>query len=177
MNAGLVSVVWALVALDCALMGYRLSMGRSRLLDKRRLHQRASVRAGMLALPGLAAVTVVAVAAVAQAGGSAGADLDAAMVRFIVVGGVYAALILGAAATCVLPSVTVRAAASVVIFGPLTLLRPFVVVLAVGAALGPHPPAWLMAVGLLVAVPGLLIEPVLDRRVARSLLRQGATEP
>ena len=170
MNVGLLAAVWALVVLDCALMGYRLAMGRSRLLDKRRDHQLASIRAGLVGLVPLALVTGVAVVLVDRAGGGATDTVNAAMGRFVVVGGAYAAVILAASALCALPSVTVRAAASVAIFGPLTLLRPLVVVVTVAAAVGPHPPGWLLVIGAAIVVPGVAIEPLLDRRVARSLL-------
>ena len=170
MNPWLVSAVWALVVLDCALMGYRLAMGRSALLDKRRAHVRASVRAGLAGLVPLSLVTAVAVVLVERGGASTAAAFDDAMVRFVVVGGAYAALILGASALCAIPSVVVRTAASVVIFGPLTLLRPAVVVLTVAVAVGPDPSAALVAVGLLVAVPGVAIEPLADRRIAAGLV-------
>lgn len=170
MNPALVATVWALVALDCALMGYRLEMGRSALLDKRRRYQRASVRAGVGATVPLTAVTAIAVVLVERGGPETAAAFDSAMGRFVVVGGAYAAIILGTWALCALPSLTVQTGASVVVFGPLTLLRPAVVVLTVAAAVGPDPSVELVLVGLLVAVPGVTIEPVLDRRIARALV-------
>ncbi len=45
MNGRALAAFWILVSLDCSLMGYRLAMGRSALLDKRRYHQRRSLRA------------------------------------------------------------------------------------------------------------------------------------
>ena len=170
MNAGLTLSVWALVALDCALMGYRLAMGQSALLDKRRRHQRASIGAGLASIVPLATVTAMAALLASQAGDGATEELNAAMGRFVMMGGAYAAVILAASALCLIPSYTVRAAASVVIFGPLTLLRPLVVVVTVAVAVGPGAAPWLVAVGLLVAIPGVTIEPVLDRRIARELV-------
>ncbi len=170
MNLTLVAAVWALVILDCSLMGYRLAMGRSRLLDKRRYHQRASIAAGLLGFVPLAFVTAVARVLAYRAGPESVDQLNDAMARFVLVGGSYAAVILVASALCALPSVTVRTAASVMIFGPLTLLRPLVVVVTVAAAVGAAPPTWLAVVGLAIAVPGVAIEPVLDRRIARTLV-------
>jgi hypothetical protein len=165
-NPLLVVGVWVLVTLDCALMGLRLALGRSALLDKRRALQWATVRAGLLGQVPLAVVTAVAVSLVGRGGADTAAAFDDAMVRFCGIGGAYAAAILATSALCLLPSVAVRSAASVIIFGPLTLLRPAVVVATVGGALGTDPPAELLVVGLLVAVPGVAIEPVLDRRAA-----------
>jgi uncharacterized integral membrane protein len=91
------------------------------------------------------------------------------MPRFILIGGGYAALILGASALCAFPSVTLRSALSVVIFGPLTLLRPVVVIVTVGYAVWSEASAPIIVVALLVAVPGVVIEPLLDRRIARRL--------
>lgn len=170
MNPALVGGVWILVTLDCALMGYRLAMGRIAVLDKRRHHQLAAVRGALLGQAPLAFVTLIAVALTRRGGAAVAADFDQAMIRFLVVGGSYAALILGASALCALPSVTVRAAASVVIFGPLTLLRPLVVVATVAVSLGPDAPTDLLVIGLLVVVPGVAIEPLLDRRIARRQL-------
>jgi hypothetical protein len=166
----LIAGVWALVTLDCTLMGYRLAMGRSALLDKRRYHLRASLRAGLAGQIPLIAVIVLAVLLAHRGGSTVTAAFDDAMGRFIFVGGSYAALILGTWAFCAFRSVTVTTVASVLVFGPFTLLRPVVVVLTVGFAIGPNPPTGLLVVGLLVVVPGAGLEPVLDRRIANHLL-------
>ncbi len=167
MNPVLVGGVWLLVSLDCALMGYRLAMGRSTLLRKRRYFQLATVRGGLLGLVPLAAVRSVGVVLVERGEPTVATGFDQAMGRFLIVGGCYASLILGASMLCALPSVTVRTAASVMIFGPLTLLRPLVVVLTIAVSLGPRPSTELIALGLLVAIPGVAIEPLLDRRIVR----------
>jgi len=169
MSPWLVAGVWLLVTLDRALMGYRLAMGRSGLLDKRRSYQRATVGAGLLGQLPLAAVTVVAVILVQRASAATAVEFNEAIGRFLVVGGCYAAIILATSTLCALPSVTVRTAASVIVFGPLTLLRPLVVVLTVAVAVGPNPSAQLAASGLLVAIPGVTNEPLLDRRFARTI--------
>jgi hypothetical protein len=140
MRPGLVAAIWLLVTLDCALMGFRLAMGRSAAIDKRRYYRRAAVRAGLRGQIAIGAVTTVAVVLAHSGGTTTTGAFNRAMPRFILIGGGYAALILGASALCAFPSVTLRSALSVVIFGPLTLLRPVVV-----------------------------IEPLLDRRIARRL--------
>ena len=173
MSLPLLAVVWLLVLLDCSLMGYRLALGTSGLVRKRPAHLRAAGRGALLGIVPAAAVTVVALVLVDRGGPSVADEPDAALARLAVVGGVYAVVILGTWAACIIPTVTVQTVASVVVFGPLTLLRPVIVVLAVGVAVVPDASAPLVALGALVAIPGVVIEPVLDRRVARRLLAPG----
>ena len=170
MNPWLVAGVWGLVTLDCALMGYRLAMGRSALLDKRRAHRSAASRAAIAGQIPLALVVLVAAVLAGRGGPVVGSALDDAMRRFIAVGGSYAALILGTWAFCALRSVAVRTVASVLVFGPFTLLRPLVVILTVVIAVGTDPSAELVVLGLLVVAPGIGLEPVLDRRIAQQIL-------
>ncbi|WP_426572400.1 hypothetical protein [Aquihabitans sp. McL0605] len=177
MSAVRLAAVWALVTLDCALMGYRLAMGRSLHLDKRRLHQQASIRAGLLGLIPIAAVTALALGLARPDGPLDAHALDDALGRFLVVGGAYAGIVLVGTALCLVPSVTVRTVASIAIFGPLTLLRPLIVVVTVAAAVLPDPSAPLVVLGLLVAVPGVAIEPILDRRIAAALSAAPAPAP
>jgi hypothetical protein len=139
-------------------------------LDKRPYHQLTSVRAGLAGQIPLVAMIGLAVVLAQRGGSTVTTAFDDAMGRFIAVGGSYAALILGTWAFCVFRSVTVRTVASVLVFGPFTLLRPIVVIATVGFALGPNPPPALLVVGLLVVVPGIALEPTLDRRIARQLL-------
>ncbi|MCO5322064.1 MAG: hypothetical protein M9922_11785 [Microthrixaceae bacterium] len=170
MNPRLVATVWVLVTLDCALIGYRLAMGRTARLDKRRYHQIASARGALLGQAPLAAVTALGVLVVVRGGEEVATEFNSAMSRFIAAGGAYAGLILVASAMCSLRSVRVRTVASVVIFGPLTLLRPAVVILTVAFAVGRHPTPGLALVGLTVVIPGVCLEMVLDRRIARRLV-------
>ena len=169
-NAWLVAAVWALVTLDCALMGYRLAMGRSGLLDKRRIHQHASIHGGLLGQVPLAAVTALTAVLVATGPGDLGRAFDQAMTRLLTVAWPYTALVLVGTALCALPSVSVRSAASVTIFGPFTLLRPVAVVAAVGYAVLPDPRWQVVLVGLLVVVPGVVTEPCADQVIAQRLV-------
>jgi len=170
MNPRLVGGVWALVTLDCALMGYRLAMGRSAVLGKRRYHRIASLRAGLVGQIPILAMIGLALVLAHQGGPTVTTAFDSAMGRFIQVGGSYAALIFATWAFCLFQSVTVRTIASVFVFGPFTLLRPVVVVAVVVFALGPDPPPALLLMGLMVVVPGVGLEPILDRRIATQLL-------
>ena len=175
MRPDLIAAIWILVTLDCALMGFRLAMGRSAAIDKRRYYQRAAVRAGLVGQVAIAAVTILAVVLAHAGGTTATTAFNRAMPRFIEIGGGYAALILGASVLSAFPSVRLRSTLSVVIFGPLTLLRPVAVVVTVGYAIWPATSAPLVVVALLVAIPGIAVEPLLDHRIAKRILAPGAT--
>lgn len=174
MNPWLVACIWALATLDASLMGYRLSMGRSARIAKGRWHRRAALGWLVAVQPAIVAVALLAAVLVARGDPSVADGFDTAMARFSVIGGAYATVILLATALLVVPSVTVRAGASVVVFGPMTLLRPVVVTAALVAALAGNASGPLVAVALLVGVPAVAIEPLVDRRIRRSL-EQGTT--
>jgi hypothetical protein len=173
MNLQALAVLWILVSLDCALMGYRIAMGRAALLDKLRYHQRRSIRAAALGQPALAAVTVLATCLIIVGPDGTDAAFNDAMVRLLVVAVPYAACLLATTAVCILPSVSARTATSIVIFGPFTLARPVVVIVAVAYAVLPNPRWQLVLVGLLVLVPGVLFEPCVDRRISQNTLQIG----
>ena len=72
--------------------------------------------------------------------------------RMVLVFGVYAAIILAFFAVRAIPSVDIRSMTSTVAFGPLTLVRPAVVVCGIGwgLAIGPQPS--IIAAGILICV-------------------------
>jgi hypothetical protein len=119
-----------LAVLDAAFAGFRAAAGRSALIDKR-AYYRAALGRG--AAHGVAAVTLAgAVAGVLVGVVPEGAALvgayEVAAVRALWVFGPYAAVLLVALALRTHPSVDVRSLLSVLLFGPLTLVRPLVVV-------------------------------------------------
>lgn len=175
MSPAVLAVVWLLVSLDCALMGYRLAMGRSALLDKRARHRRASMRAALLGQPALAGMTLLAVGLVATGPTGLGAAFDDAMIRLLAVAVPYAAVLLAATALCLVPSRAVRTVATVTIFGPLSLFRPVLVIGAVGYAVLPDPQWPLVLMGALIVIPGVLVEPWIDLRIARRLVLDAAS--
>lgn len=177
MAVGPLVLVWLLITFDCALVGYRLAMGRSGLLDKRRYHRRSSYRAAAIGQPAIIVVMATALLLVATGPPDLAAAFDAALVRLLLVAVPYAAAILVATAICVIPSVPTRTAASVVIFGPLSFLRPLAVVVAVAVAVVPDPRWPLVVVGSAVVLPGALGELVLDHRIRRRTLRALADRP
>jgi hypothetical protein len=170
-NPAALALLWAIVSVDGALMGYRLAMGRDARIDKRRYHRRRARRALGLVQPALAAVTLAALVLIATGPAGTGGAFDAALCRLLTVVLPYAACFTVTTAVCLLPSVTARTAASIVIFGPFTLLRPVVLAAAVAYAVVPDPRWPLVAVGLTVLLPGVALEPVANRRVRDRVLR------
>jgi hypothetical protein len=161
-------LLYVLATLDAAFCGYRAAAGRSALVDKRAYYRRALAR-GILA--GQLAV-LIAGSAIAAAWVSASdravlwVGLIHAGARMLAVYVPYAALLLAAFAVRAVPSVDVRSLTSTLVFGPFTLLRPFVVTVGLVYALVDSPPPVLYAIGALVAVMMLSLEGLLGRAVA-----------
>jgi hypothetical protein len=149
-------VLYVLATLDSAFCGYRAAAGRSALVDKSAYYRRALLRG---ALAGQAAVAIAAIAiGIALALVS---DSPTLLAQLLSVGGrmlavyvPYAAVLVLAFAFRAIPSVDVRSLTSTLVFGPLTLTRPIVVIagLAWGLAAAPRP-----AVAALVAIVGLMM--------------------
>jgi hypothetical protein len=128
----------ALAVLDLAVCGFRAAAGREGRLDKTAFYAAAVLRAGLLglaavgSLAGLAALLVATSpdAAATWAAGVAAADgmLDVYLV--------YAVLVLAALALYLLPIGDFRTLTTVIVLGPMTLVRPAVIVagLVLGAA-------------------------------------------
>lgn len=158
--------LYLLATVDAAFCGYRAAAGRNALIGKRRYYRRAMLRG---ALWGQVAVALA-------AGGLllfvlshpepplAWRTLLSAGRRMLAVYVPYATVILAAFAARALPSVDVRSLTSTLVFGPLTLLRPFVAVAGLVAALTASWSPALGAVGLGVLALMLSMEPFLARR-------------
>ena len=159
--------LYLLALIDCAFCGYRAAAGKSALIQKQAYYQRAMLRGALyghipLVLAGIVVgITVRSSPSPAQR-----------LIEFRIAGSgmllvyvPYAAMIDLAFVIRALPSVDIKSLTSVVIFGPLTLIRPLVA--AAGIVLGmlavPRPS--LMMVGLVVLALMLSFEPLLDRTV------------
>jgi hypothetical protein len=176
MNAALVAAAWLIATLDCALMGYRLVMGRSALLNQRSARQRAAARAALIAQPAIAAVTTTTVV-LSSSGPASIQSFDAALGRFLLIAAPYTLIILATTALCALPSPEIRTAANVLIFGPFSLLRPVIATSAVLFAVLPNPHWQLVVVGTIVLIPALLLEPYLNHRITHQLLASHGWPP
>jgi len=120
--------LYTLASLDGVLCGIRTSAGRCPLIHQLRFYLRGMLRGLMVAqlasVAALAALllTMHATHDVARLL----ADLDRAAARMVGVFAGYAALVLFNLALRLIPSVDIRAATSVLALGPLTAMRPLV---------------------------------------------------
>ena len=120
----------ALAVLDLAVCGFRAAAGREGRLDKTAYYVAAVRRAALLGLvvvaahAGLAAL-LVATSPDAAATWAAGVDAAGAMLQVYVV---YSALVLVALALYLLPIGDFRILTTVIVLGPMTLIRPAVIV-------------------------------------------------
>jgi hypothetical protein len=123
-------LLYLLATCDAAFCGYRAAAGRSALLFKRGYYLRAMVRGALwgqlaVALAGLVAALLL---SWSPAPGQLLGDYASAGGRLLEVYLPYAVVIGLAFGVRAVPSVDLRSLASVVIFGPMTLLRPAIVV-------------------------------------------------
>jgi hypothetical protein len=122
--------LYFLATLDGAFCGFRAFAGRSALIHKRKYYRRAMLRgaisAQVVSFLSLG-VLLVAVALSSQRSELRG-DLEAAAGRMLWIFLPYAAAVLFPLSLRALPSTDIRAATSVMVLGPLTGLRPFVMI-------------------------------------------------
>jgi hypothetical protein len=136
-------VLYVLAALDALFSGISAASGRNALIRKRAYFARAMLYGFAWGQAACCAALVILYAAAALAAERDEAIEEMASVgrRMAVVYSVYAAVVLVTFAIRAIPSVDVRSMTSVVVFGPLTLVRPAVIVAGVawGLALAPGP--------------------------------------
>ncbi|HYL63390.1 MAG TPA: hypothetical protein VE077_12295 [Candidatus Methylomirabilis sp.] len=122
--------LYLLALLDGLLCGLRSSMGRCALIRKGRHHRRALVRGviGAQMISMLALIALAAAATLSPERAVLRSDLEAVAGRMLWVFVPYAALVLFNLALRLVPSVDVRSLTSVVMLGPLTAIRPLVMV-------------------------------------------------
>lgn len=126
-------VLFLLASLDGALCGCRTSLGRCPLINKRSFYIRGVLR-GIVAAQiasWLSFLVLLAVYATAQDEHLLRQDLASAAGRMLYIFLPYAALVLANLALRLVPSIDLRSATSVFFLGPLTALRPFVMILGV----------------------------------------------
>src|SRR5262249_21114998 len=126
-------VLYLLATLDGALCGFRSSMGRYPYIHKIRFYTMAMLR-GMLGAQiasWLSLLVLLGVISVSQDRNALRQDLQTATERMLWIFLPYAALVLFNLALRLVPSTDLRSATSVIFLGPLTFLRPFVMVVGV----------------------------------------------
>jgi hypothetical protein len=129
-------LLWLLATIDSAFIGYREAAGRNALIDKRAYYRRALLRGALFGQ--LAVVTVGLVTGILLWTSADHRllfrDLEIVGARMLTIYIPFALIILTTFLFRAIPSVDIKSITSVVIFGPLTLLRPIVVL--VGAVWG-----------------------------------------
>jgi len=146
--------LYVLATLDAMFSGVCAASGRDARIDKRSYYLNAMIHGIVW---GQAACVVGLL--ILAAAWSISEDPQLAMKQMVAVGdrmvlvfGVYAAIILAFFAVRAIPSVDIRSMTSTVAFGPLTLVRPAVVVCGIGwgLAIGPQPS--IIGAGILICV-------------------------
>lgn len=162
--------LYLLASLDGILCGLRTAMGRCPLIRKRNYYTRAAVTgflaAQVVSLIALAAL-VVTVAATPRRD-ALRADLAMAAGRMLWVFVPYAALVLLGLALRAIPSTDVRSATSVAILGPLTAVRPLVMIAGVLYGISASQLRETRVLGSFILLLMLSLEFVLNRRAGRS---------
>lgn len=123
-------ILYLLATLDGALCGFRSSMGRYPYIHKIRFYTMAMLRGvlGAQIASWLSLVVLVGVISVSQDRSALRLDLQHSAERMLWIFLPYAALVLFNLALRLVPSTDLRSATSVVFLGPLTFLRPFVMI-------------------------------------------------
>ena len=157
--------IGALVLLDGGFAGYRARAGRYARI-RRLQHDLRAVRRGVLVAAGavaLAALIAIVLAAVRPGSGELlDSEARTAASRILWVAGCYSMLVIAAFGPFLSGSPDARSLTTVVLFGPLTLIRPLMIIGACVAAAWGHRAAIVLA----VAAGGALVlaqDVVLDR--------------
>jgi hypothetical protein len=127
-------ILYLLALLDGVLCGLRTAMGRNALIGKTWYYVRATVRGliGAQIVATLALGVLIIVVLISPNRGELRTDLESAAGRMLRIFLPYAALVLGSLAMRGMPSTDIRSATSVFFLGPLTAMRPAVMVAGVG---------------------------------------------
>ena len=162
-------LLYILALLDGLLCGARVAMGRSAVIRKRSYYVRAQLRgligAQIVSTVALAALFLVAVTSSHRA--ALRADLEAAAGRMLWVFLPYAALVIGNILLRLVPSTDIRSATSVMMLGPLTAVRPLVMIAGVVYGVSASALWETRALGLFILALMLLLEIALNARAAR----------
>jgi hypothetical protein len=169
--------LYLLASLDGALCGFRAFAGRSALIHKRRYYARAMLRGAVAAQIAsfLSLFVLLLTVAVSNHRSELRADLESAAGRMLWVFLPYAAAVLLNLALRALPSTDIRASTSVMVLGPLTGLRPFVMVAGVVYGVRASHLLETKLLGLFVLTAMLLLETFLDRIAKRQQERDLAS--
>jgi len=162
--------LYLLALLDGLLCGLRTSMGRCPLIRKRNYYTRALLRgiAGAQVISMLALGALLLTGAFSSHRAALRADLESTAGRMLWVFVPYAVLVLANLALRLIPSTDIRSATSVLMLGPLTAMRPVVMIAGVlfGISASELPETRFLGVFILGLM--LALEFALNRRAARA---------
>ena len=158
-------LLWTLAVVDGGFAGFRSAAGRSGHIFKD-AYYRAAIRRGLkygmgttLVIGAAAAVIVF----VAPSPSSRLLELAIAARALLWILGTYATLVLLAVGVWSVAEVDLRTFASVIILGPLTLIRPWAILAAGAWAAHLAPSAVVSLLAVAAVVLQLCVEPLLDR--------------
>jgi hypothetical protein len=173
-----VAVLYLLATLDAALSGYRAAGGRNALIRKRRYLARAQLLAVAWGQVFIAAIgAFIALLLVTDPDPAVLAeDLLAACRRLLMVLLPYSVPFVLALLLTAIPSVDSRSILNVLVFGPFTLLRPFVGLAGVAWAFAGVPRWQVLVVGVFGIAAMLSLEWWLNHRFARTFRRTVVAE-
>jgi hypothetical protein len=162
--------LYLLALLDGLLCGLRTSMGRCPLIRKRSYYARALLHGmvGAQALSMLALAALLLTSAVSWHRDALRADLETAAGRMLWVFLPYAALVLFNLLLRLIPSTDIRSATSVLMLGPLTAIRPLVIIAGVLYGISASNLLETRFLGGFILALMLSLELALNRRQARA---------
>ena len=166
--------LYVLALLDGLLCGARVAMGRSAVIRKRVYYVRAQVKglAGAQIVSTIALGALLLVSAQSAHRAALRADLEAAAGRMLWIFLPYAALVLGNILLRLLPSTDIRSATSVMMLGPLTAIRPLIMIAGVLYGISKSTLWETRVLGLFILTLMLSLELVLNFLAARQQARE-----
>ena len=167
-------ILYLLALLDGVLCGLRTAMGRNALIGKTWYYVRATVRGliGAQIVATLALGVLIIVVLISPNRGEQRTDLESAAGRMLRIFLPYAALVLGSLAMRGMPSTDIRSASSVFFLGPLTAMRPAVMVAGVGYGIWGSRLVETRVLGLIILGLMLFLEYFLNLWMARIQTKQ-----
>jgi hypothetical protein len=166
--------LYLLALLDGLLCGLRTSMGRCPLIAKRRYYVRAAFGGivGAQITSTLALLVLALTYSFCLRRNELRADLETAAGRMLWIFLPYAVLVLFNLALRLLPSTDIRSATSVFMLGPLTAVRPLIMIVGVLYGISASRLLETRLLGLFVLLLMLFLEFALNRRAARAQAMQ-----
>jgi hypothetical protein len=163
-----------LALLDGLLCGARVAMGRSAVIRKRAYYVRAQIKglvgAQIVSTIALGALLLVSMRSEHQA--TLRADLEAAAGRMLWIFLPYAALVMGNILLRLVPSTDIRSATSIMMLGPLTAIRPLIMIAGVLYGISRSTLWETRLLGLFILALMLSLEFVLNVLATRQQLRE-----